>query len=312
MTLTLFAGSAHPGLGAAVAAGLGQELGASEIHAFPDSELSVGLRQSVRGHDVYILQPTAPPTVERHLVELLLLADAARRAGAARLTAVIPYLGYARQDRRATGREAGAARVIADLIDTRGFARLVALHLHSVALEGFFGTPVEHLSAVPLLATALAPQLPADGVVVAPDLGAAKLAERYARVLRLPVAIVHKERQAGAEVSVRAITGDVRNRVPIIVDDMITTGATIVAAQTALVAAGCKPGLIVAATHPLLVDGAVGRLRTLNPRRLIVTDSVAARENPSSFEVVSVASLLAEAISRLHHERSLQDLLAHE
>ena len=312
MSLTLFTGTGNPALGAAVAAAVGVPLGRCEVRCFPDGELHVEVQESVRGHDVYLVQPTAPP-VERHLLEVLLLADACRRAGAARISLVVPYFGYARQDRRASGREAGGARVIADLIETRGFARLVALDLHSPALEGFFATPLEHLSAVPALVAALGGSLPANGVVVAPDLGAAKLAQTYAKALQLPVAIVHKVRQSGTDVGVRGITGEVENRAPLIVDDMISTGGTVAAAAAALIAAGCEPELTVVASHGLFVGPAVGRLRSLRLRRLLVTDSVALPDvQPLRVEVTSIAPLLGDAVSRLHHYRSLNELLVRE
>jgi ribose-phosphate pyrophosphokinase len=309
--LTVFSGTANPALAATIVERLGIPVGACDVHSFPDGELHVELQQSVRGHDVYLVQPTAPP-VERHVLELLLLADACRRAGAARVTAVIPYFGYARQDRRASGREAVGARVIADLMGTRGFARLVALDLHSAALEGFFAPPLEHVSAVPVLTEALRAGRPANGVVVAPDAGAAKLAERYAKALLLPVAIVQKVRISGTDVSVRSITGDVRDRAPVIVDDMISTGGTIVAAASALIAAGCDPAITVAATHGLFVGPAVGRLAGLRLRRLLVTDSVAVPAlGAVSLEVVPIGPLLADAIARLHDDRSLGELLVH-
>jgi len=312
MSLTLFTGTANPVLAGAVAAELGVPLGRAEINCFPDGELHVELQETVRGHDVYLLQPTSPP-VERHLFELLLLADACRRAGAARITGVMPYFGYARQDRRASGRAAIGAGVVADMIETRGFARLVALDLHTAALEGFFATPLEHLTAVPVLVKALGELRPANGVVVAPDLGAAKLAGRYAKALMLPVAIVHKVRESGTEVEVRGITGEVRNRSPIIVDDMISTGGTIAAAAAALLSAGCEPDVTVVASHALLVGPAVGRLRALRLRRLIVSDSVALPDvHPLRMDTASVAPLLGDAVSRLHHDRSLNDLLAHD
>jgi ribose-phosphate pyrophosphokinase len=162
VTLTLFAGSGSPALAAATAERLGITPGACDIQAFPDGELHVEIQDSVRGHDVYLLQATGPPA-ERHLLELLLLGDACRRAGAARVSAVIPYFAYARQDRRATGREAIGARVVADILGTRDFARIIAVDLHSPALEGFLAPPLEHLSAVPVLAEALRRDLPADG-----------------------------------------------------------------------------------------------------------------------------------------------------
>jgi ribose-phosphate pyrophosphokinase len=307
----LLTGSANPALADAVAARLRVPLGRSAVERFPDGELHVEVHDSVRGHDVYLLQPTSPP-VETHLLELLLLADACRRAGAWRLTAVVPYLGYARQDRRATGREPVAARLVADLIAASGIGRLVAVDLHAAGLEGVFGIPLEHLSAVPLLAQALRPWLPADGVLVAPDLGAVKLADHYARVLQLPVAIVQKTRLSGEAVSVRAVTGDVEGRVPIVVDDMISTAGTVSAALDAVVAGGAQPAAIVVASHGLLVGPAVERLQEAPVRRLIVTDSVAPRANgPLPLQVVTLAPLVAEAIRRLHADQSLGDLLAH-
>lgn len=311
MTLTLLYGTGNPPLGNAVAERLGLPPGGCEIGTFPDGELHMDLRVSVRGHDVYILQSVGPPA-ERHLLELLLLTDACRRAGASRVSAVIPYFAYARQDRRTTGREAVGARVVADLLETARYARVVAVDLHSPALEGFLATPVEHLSAVPVLAAALGGDPPANGVVVAPDAGAARLAERYAEALELPVAIVQKVRLSGSDVAVRSVTGDVAGRAPIIVDDMISTGGTIAAAVAALRAAGCRPAMTVVATHGVLVGPSGDRLAALPLERLLVTDTLPIRPpRAAPLSVVSVAPLLADAIARLHADRSLGALLAH-
>ena len=311
--LAVFSGSAQPALAEAVTGLLAAEPGRREIERFPDGECQVRILQSVRGHDVYIVQSTGPP-VEENLLELLLLADACRRAGARRLTAVIPYFGYARQDRRASGREPVAARLVADLIRTGGLDRVVAIDLHSAASEGFFSLPLEHLTAVPPLAEALR-RLPlaGNGVVVAPDLGAAKLADRYARLLEMPVAIVHKTRFSGREVATRGLTGDVEGRQPVIVDDMISTGGTIEAAAKALAAAGALPVSAVVATHGLFVGDAGDRLAAVGVRRFLVTDSVAPPpELRLPVEVVSVAPLLARAIQHLHEDRSLADLVSHD
>jgi ribose-phosphate pyrophosphokinase len=243
---------------------------------------------------------------------LLLLADACRRAGAQRITAVIPYFGYARQDRRAGGREPVAARLIADVIQTGGVQRVIAVDLHNPAIEGVFAVPLEHLSAVPVLAETVRGEVGTDAVVVAPDVGAAKLADRYAARLNLPVAIVHKVRESARTVSVRRITGEVRDRAPLVVDDMISTGGTIEAAIGAVREAGSRPDAVVVATHALLVGPAIERLQALQLRRLVVADTVALPADlPLPVEVASVAPLLAEAIVRLHEGRSLRDLLAH-
>ena len=311
MALIVFAGSANVSLAAAVAAQLEVPLGSRLVHRFPDGELHVELQESVRGHDVYVLQSTSPP-VEAHLLELWFLADACRRAGAAHLTAIVPYFGYARQDRRASGREAVGARLIADLFAASGLQRLVAVDLHSAALEGFFAIPVEHLSAVSLLAEAVRPLVAPNTVVVAPDLGAVKLAERYARSLHRPMAIVDKERLSGEEVRVRRVVGRVEGCPVLVADDMISTGGTVQAAIQALLAAGCAADVTVAASHGLFVGPVVERLRTLPVRRLLATDSVAAPAHlPFPVHGVSLAPLLAEAIRRLHGQQSLGDLLLH-
>ncbi len=312
MDLTILSGSANLSLAEVIAEKLGLQLGSRVLRCFPDGELHVEIQESVRGHDVYLIQPTSPP-VDTHLLELLLLADACRRAGAAHLTAVMPYFGYARQDRRASGREPVAARLIADLLQSSGLHRVMAVDLHTPALEGFFPIPLEHLSAVSLLAEAVRPRVPPNAMIVAPDLGAVKLAERYARLLHLPLAIVHKTRLSGEEVRVQNVVGDVRGRVPIVVDDMISTGGTIQAVIQALLAAGCgSEDLTVVASHGLFVGPAEERLHTVPIHRLLVTDSVArpARE-PFALQVVSLGSLLAEAITRLHNNQSLSDLLVH-
>jgi ribose-phosphate pyrophosphokinase len=310
MGLMLFAGSANQGLSRRVADLLGVALGDRLLERFADGELHVEIRDSVRGGDVFLIQPTAPP-VDEHLVELLLLADACARAGAHRQIAVIPYFGYARQDRRATGREPVGARVVANLIGTAAIERVVAVDLHSAAIEGMLPVPLEHLSAVPLLAEAVRGEGGADRVIVAPDLGATKLAERYATRLDLPVAIVHKTRLSGDSVMVQRITGEVRDRAPIIVDDIISTAGTIEAAATAVLHAGALPGVTVVATHGLLVGPALDRLARLPLHGLIVTDSVRLPEPlPVAHEVVSLAPLLATAIDRLHANRSLTGVIA--
>ena len=309
MNLSIFAGSSNPTLAEGIATALGVSLGERVLERYPDGELHVEIQEPLRGHDVFLLQPTAPP-VEEHLIELLLLADACHRAGASRLTAVVPYFGYARQDRRVSGRQPVGARVVADLIGTSAVERVVAVDLHSAAVEAALPVPLEHLSAVPLLADAARESDGVDRVVVAPDLGATKLAEQYATLLNLPVVIVHKTRLGGDSVIVRRITGEVRDRVPLVVDDMISTGGTIEAAVDAVLQAGGRADVTVVTTHALLVGPALDRLARLPLRRLIVTDSVGLPESlPVVHEVVSLAPLLATAIERLHSGESLEDLI---
>jgi len=307
MPPAIVAGSAHLALAERVGAVLGVAPCGRTLERFADGELHVDITDSLRGRDVYIVQPTSPP-VDQHLVELLFLADACVRAGAARITAVMPYLGYARQDRRAEGREAVGAAAVARMIEACGVARVVAVDVHTPALEGFFRIPFEHLGATRLLAASL--RTPANPVIVAPDLGAAKLAERVQRYLQAPVAVIHKTRRSGSTVAVRTIIGDVRGRTPVIVDDMITTGGTMEAAVRELLAAGCTPPAAVLATHGLFVGPAVARLDALPVEPLIATDTVVAAARPAHLQVVSVAPLLADAIGRLHRGESLTPILA--
>jgi len=274
MSLKILAGSANLALAQKIATKLGGQLAQRVLERFPDGELHIELQESVRGHDVYLIQPTCPP-VDEHLFELLLMADACRRAGAVHLTAVIPYFGYARQDRRAHGREPLSVRLIADLLATSGIQRVVAVDLHSQGVESAFAIPVEHVSAVPTLAEAVRSSVPRNAVIVSPDLGAVKMAERYAKLLNLPVVIIHKTRISGAEVNVQRIVGDVRDKHVLVVDDMISTGGTIEKAIKALLEAGClSSGIKVAASHGLLVGPAAEQLGKLPIEQIYVSDSV--------------------------------------
>ncbi len=311
MNLVVVAGSGNPSLADSIAERLGTRVCRSVLNRFPDTELHAEIEESVRGCDVYVVQPTGPP-VDRHLMELLFLADACRRAGASRLTAIVPYFGYARQDRRANGREAVGGRLAADLLAVAGFERIVALDLHTVSLEGFFSIPLEHLSAVALFANAIGELVSDKSVIVAPDLGAVKIAERYGELLGLPIAIAHKIRLSGEEVRVRGIVGEVGGRAPIIVDDMISTAGTVEAAAAAAIAAGCIPEIAVVASHALLVGPAIRRLSALPLKRIVVTDSLPAPQHGSlTLQVVSLAPMLAETVSRLNVGESMTELLSH-
>ena len=305
MSLEILSGSANYALAEKVASNLGVELGPRILERFPDGELHIEVQESVRGCDVYLIQSTCPP-VDEHFFELFLLADACRRAGATHLTAVIPYFGYARQDRRAHGREPVSTRLVADLIAASAIQRVVVVDFHSRAVESAFSMPVEHVSAIPILADAVRPSVHKEAVVVSPDLGAVKMAERYAKLLNLSVAIIHKSRLSGTEVTVQRIIGDVREREILVVDDMITTGGTIEKAIKALLDAGCSSsGLKVVASHGLFVGNAADRLGKLPIQKIYVSDSVpAAARFPLPLQISSLASLLAETIQRLHRLES--------
>jgi ribose-phosphate pyrophosphokinase len=312
MGLKILAGSANLALAQEIATNLGAQLIQRILERFPDGELHIELQESVRGHEVYLIQPTCPP-VDEHLFELSLMADACRRAGAIHLTAVIPYFGYARQDRRARGREPLSVRLIADLLVTSGIQRIVAVDLHSQGVESAFAIPVEHMSAVALLAEAVRPSVQRNTVIVSPDLGSVKMAQRYAKILDLPVAIIHKTRLSGTDVSVQRIVGDVRDQQVLVIDDMISTGGTIEKAIEALVEAGCLPsGIKVAASHGLLVGPAAERLGKLPIEKIYVSDSVPTPEQfPVPIQVSSLAVLLAKTIERLHTKESIAGLISH-
>jgi ribose-phosphate pyrophosphokinase len=305
--MAVIAGPASERLGLEVAGLLQVQALAYECRRFPDGEMQVNLHESVRGRDVYLLQSTSPP-VHQHLIELLLLADACRRAGAGRLIAVIPYFGYARQERRSQ-RESLGARVVADVVATGHFDRLMLIDAHTPSIEAFFDVPIDHLTAVPMLAAAAKRSLPEYSVVVAPDLGAVKRAREYARLLQLPLALVQKRRLSGSAVEAHEVIGDVRGRVPLIVDDMLSTGGTIEAAIGALTVAGAIEPVNVVVTHALLVGHARDLLHYLPIRRVIASNTVPIEdEADSQFDIVSVAPLIAAAVRRNHFDESLANL----
>lgn len=303
----LFSGTSNPALAAAVAGELGRPLTPAEVERFPDGEVTVRLEEAVRGRDVFVVQPTSPP-VDVNLVELLAFADASRRAGSARITAVIPYFGYARSDRRTGMREPIAARMVADLLEAVGVGHVVTVDAHTPQLAGFFRIPVDALSAVPRLARALRGHVGSDVVVVAPDAGRVDMAAAYAGLLDAPVAVLHKRRESGTETRVTRVVGDVRGRTCLLVDDMISTGGTLLGAVRALSEAGAT-GFVAAATHGLLLEDAVDRLLGGGIREIFVSDTVAAPhpEQPR-LRIVETAPLLADAVARLASNGSFAGL----
>ncbi len=303
--MRVISGTANVALAKAIAAAAAVALTPCELARFPDGEVRPAVSE-LRGDDVYLVQPTGPPT-DRHLVELLLMLDACRRAGAGRLTALLPYFGYARQDRRSRPGEALGARVVATALAAAGADRLVVVDPHTPALEAMGDLPIEMVTAVPVLAGYVGGTT-RDPLVVAPDLGAVKLAQRYAALLHGEVAVVQKVRTSAETVEARRVIGDVQGRHVLIVDDMISTGATIVAAGEALIAAGCEPEITVVATHGPLIPAADQRIRSSLVSRLVVTDTVAQPSDPS-YEVCSVADLLADVAGRLHRDEPLGELL---
>ena len=307
----IFNGNANRSLAAAVARAAGVAVGSARVQRFPDGEVSVEIRESVRNKDVFIIQSTAPP-VNDHLMELLAIVDACRRASAARIFAVIPYFGYARSDNRHSRREPISARLVADLLQTAGTDHIITIDLHASQIEGFFRIPVDGLTAVSILCEALKRHLPHGTVVVSPDAGRLKMATDYAQHLNTSVVLLHKTRETGADTHVTHLVGDVRGRSCLVVDDMISTGGTIVEAVNKLVEMGARPDIVVAATHGVLLSGAREKLTTGPIGDVFVTDSIEHRtEGWPGLHVVSMAASLADAIRRLASGELRPDLGVH-
>jgi ribose-phosphate pyrophosphokinase len=296
----VLAGSSHPGFARALTRALDLPAGRCRIEIFPDGERQVELGENVEGRVAIILQTGAAPVGE-HLLEFSLLADACRRGGAREIVAVLPYFPYSRQDGRRWAAEALGVRVIADLLAAMRVSRAISFDLHSLATAAALSFPIEELCAAPALTLALAEGLPRQAVVVGPDLGAAKLARRYAEALGVPLALVHKKRVGGNEVHADGVIGDVRGLRPILVDDIIASGGTMIAAARLLVEAGCRPEFTVVATHGVLVQAAVQQLASLPIQRLVVSNTLPLPENlPFETMVVDVAPIVAATIRSWH------------
>lgn len=300
----------HPALAEDIARELDSEVAPCRFERFPDGEHDVEIRARVRGQYVFVVQSLGPPVGE-HLLEVLLVADACRRAGAGAIAAIGPYVGYARQDRVTKEGQPLGARVLAAALGTGGFSQVIAVDLHSPVMASCIEAPMAHLTAIPAMVAALRPCVDGESVVVAPDLGAVRLAEAYSRALEIPLAVVSKVRVSPVEVAVRSVMGDVRDKRPVVVDDMISTGTTVEAAVDALLAHGCRRDVVIAATHGLFVGDAATRLTRPEIVRVLVTDSLPpASRTPARLEVIRLAPLLAEAVRRLVGDRELGDLLA--
>lgn len=308
--LQVFAGRANPGLAQRVCERLEIPLGDATITPFPDGEINVKINDDVRGRDVFVLQPTCPP-VNDNLVELLLLLDTLRRSSAARITAVIPYYGYARKDRKDEGRVPISAKLVANLIASAGAHRVLCVDLHAPQIQGFFDLPVDHLYASPVLTahfrdTGLADIK--DGCVVAPDVGGIKQARAYAKLLGLPLAVVDKRRVSPDQAKAMHVIGDVAGRRCVLVDDMISTGGTIAEAANALREQGARE-VHVTATHAVFCGPAKERLEGANLASIVVSDTIPRRPGaPSGVTTLSVGDLLGDAILRIHQGRSVSKL----
>lgn len=309
--LTLLSGRSHPKLSTEIGEYLGVPLGAVHIQDFPDGEISVQLEQNIRGCDVFLIQPTGTPS-NKTLMELLILIDACKRASAERITAVLPYFGYARQDRKDAGRVPITAKLVANLITQAGANRVLTMDLHAAQIQGFFDLPVDHLYAAPILDKYLRSlQLDPDNtVIVSPDEGSIKRALQHVRHLGASLAIVDKRRSSATETSqANLIGGPIDGKTAVIFDDMISTAGSMVGAVDIVKAAGASD-IYVAATHAVLCGPAEARLAEAPIKQIVMTNSLPQSETSSlkNLHVVSVAPLLGEAIRRIHRNESVSYL----
>ena len=306
--LQLFTGNANPDLAAEIARHMGIPLGQALVSTFSDGEVQVRIQENVRGSDVFVIQPTCTP-VNHHLMELLIMIDALRRASAQRITAVIPYFGYARQERKTAGREPISAKLVANLITTAGADRILAIDLHAPAIEGFFDIPVDHLRAGPILADYFQKLSLPDPVVVAPDEGGVDRAVKFRNRLGVPLAIIAKHRPRPEDAKALEMVGDVEGKTAIVVDDIVSTGGTLIEAVNTLVKRGART-VYAAIVHPVFSADAVERVQASALEKVVVTNTIPVppEKQGEKIEVLSVAPLLAQAIQRIHEHRSISEL----
>ncbi len=305
----VFTGNAHPALAAEICYELGCGLAAANVKQFSDGEVHLQIQENVRGADVFVVQPTCTP-VDTHLMELLLMMDALKRASAERITAVLPYYGYARQDRKDRPRMPISARLVASLLERAGADRILALDLHAAQIQGFFDVPVDHLFATPVMIDYFDEMRGEDVTVVSPDAGGVERARAFAKRMDSPLAIIDKRRTDVNVAEVMHIIGEVEGQHCLIVDDLIDTGGTLIKASEALLKQGAK-SVRACATHAVLSGPAVERIENSDIEEVIVTNSIPLGEHADScrrIKVLSVAPLLAKAIQSIHEDGSVSTL----
>ncbi|MGB9711646.1 MAG: ribose-phosphate pyrophosphokinase [Dissulfurimicrobium sp.] len=304
--IKIFSGNSNPKLSQEICDYLGLPMGRATVKTFSDGEVFVEIGENVRGADVFVIQSTCPP-VNNNLMELLIMIDALRRASSRRITAVLPYYGYARQDRKAAPRVPITAKLVADIITTAGARRVLAMDLHAGQIQGFFNIPVDHLFAAPVLLDYLKTNIQGQVVMVSPDAGGVERTRAFAKRLGAGLAIIDKRRERPNEATVMNIIGDVKGKTAVILDDMVDTAGTLCKAAEALMAQGasCVHGC---ATHPVLSGPAIERIRQSVLDSLVVTNTIPLNEEAKKFDkikVLSVSSLLGEAIRRIHNDDSV-------
>ena len=307
--LRIFSGNANPDLAREIAAYLGTSVGDAAINRFNNGEVQVMINESVRGKDIFIVQPTCGPIVNDNVMELLIMADAFKRASAKHITAVVPYYGYARQDRKARGREPIPAKLMADLLTTAGVTRVVTIDLHAAQIQGFFNIPVDHMPGGPILADYIKEKNLENPVVVSPDLGGVSRARLIATKLNCSIAIIDKRRPEPGVAEVMNLIGSVEGKTAIMVDDMVDTAGSLTEGARALMKFGAK-AVYACCTHPVLTDPAIARIEESNITELIVTNTIPLppEKRHPKIKVLSVAPILAETILRIYNELSVSQL----
>ena len=305
--MKIFSGTANEPLARAICKSIGMELGNCTIKPFPDGETFVKIEENVRGEEVFVIQPTSPPT-NHHLMELFIIIDALRRASAKRITTVLPFYGYARQDRKDQPRVPITAKLVANLLVAAGANRILTMDLHAQQIQGFFDIPVDHLYAAPVMYEYLRTKKLSNLVVVSPDVGGLKMAHAYSQTLESGLAIVAKRRKSATEVESMAVIGDIRGKNVLLVDDLTETAGTLTSAATLLKKKGAKT-IIACVSHAILNDVGIERLRKSAIDELITTDTVLRPAiDGVKITTLSVAGLLGEAIKRIHSNSSVNSL----
>ncbi|MBS4537595.1 ribose-phosphate diphosphokinase [Clostridium sp. D2Q-11] len=306
--IKIFSGNSNKELAQKICDEVGVPLGDSHVGTFSDGEISVNINETVRGADVFVIQPTCPP-VNENLMELLIMIDALKRASAGRINAVIPYYGYARQDRKVKARDPITSKLVADLVSTAGADRVVTMDLHATQIQGYFDIPVDHLLGVPILARHFEDKISKETVVVSPDIGGVRRARNFASILDLPIAIIEKRRPKANVSEVMNIIGDVKGKDVIIVDDIIDTAGSMTKAAKVLKDFGAK-NVYAACTHAVLSGPAIERIEGSVIEKLIITDTLPLSQEKQidKIETVSVAPLFGEAIKRIYENQSVSKL----
>lgn len=308
--IKIFAGSSNKGLAEEIAAKMKLPLGVATVGRFSDGEVNVNIGEVVRGSDVFIIQSTSSPANE-NLMELLVMVDALKRASAGRITAVMPYFGYARQDRKAKARDPISAKLVANLITVAGADRVLTMDLHAPQLQGFFDIPVDHLLGMPILASYFKERFAShdDVVVVSPDVGSVTRSRKVAERLNVPMAIIDKRRPKANECEIMNVIGDIRNKKVILVDDLIDTGGTIVNGANALIELGATE-VYACCTHPVLSGPAIERIQNSSIKEMVVLNTVplAGEKQIEKIKILSVAAVFAEAIERIYGDISISSL----